>query len=162
MTEEEFRTRVMCHRQLMMAIAMTVLCNRDDALDCLQETFVGLWKNRSRLSGIENIRQYCATSVRNNALRMLPQKPSCPLENAGEQFAEGDADSRLENQDDLKILASGLRKLPESQRQVVLMSAVSGLSAPEISCLTDFSPSNVRILLSRGRRSLREFFNRNR
>ena len=162
MTEEEFRTRVMCHRQLMMAIAMTVLCNRDDALDCLQDTFVGLWRARSKLSGVENMRQYCMTSVRNNALKMVSKRSSFSLEKAEEMVSDGEPASRLEGKESLTILASGLRKLPESQRRVVLMSAISGLSAPEISDLTELSPSNVRVPLSRGRKALKEFLNRNR
>ncbi len=162
MTEEDFRTRVMSHRQLMMAVAMTVLCNRDDALDCLQDTFVSLWRNREKIAGVENIRQYCVTAVRNTALGMLRKEPAGSLEKAEELFADGNPESGLETRENFQVLTSGLKGLPERQRQVVLMSAISGLSAPEISVITDLSPSNVRTLLSRGRRSLKEFFIRNR
>ncbi len=161
MTEEEFREVVMCHRQMMMAIAMTVLCDRDDALDCLQETFAKLWKNRNRIMEMENLKQYCISSVKNNALMILRKKRNCSLNYSEDIISDEDSSKKLEGKESVIILDRGLRSLPEMQRKVILMSAVSDMSAPEISELTDLAPANVRQLLSRGRRALKEYFKKN-
>ncbi len=161
MTEEEFRNTVMCHRQMMMAIAMTVLCNREDALDCLQDTFVALWKNRDKIGDLDSVRQYCLTSVRNNAMMMIKKRRSASLESADELSVSDDPLSRIERNEKMRILEKGLRKLPESQRQVLLMSSISGLSAPEIAEMTSMSYANVRQLLSRGRQFLKVYFKMN-
>lgn len=55
-------------------------------------------------------------------------------------------------------MAELLKRLPENQRTVVVMSAVTGLSNSEISQATGLSAENVRVLLSRGRKKLRELF----
>ncbi|MDE6488217.1 MAG: sigma-70 region 4 domain-containing protein [Paramuribaculum sp.] len=54
----------------------------------------------------------------------------------------------------LKLMAS----LPEAQQRVVRLSSVGGCSNDEIAELTGFSPANVRTLLSRGRKRIRELF----
>lgn len=146
---------------MMMAIAMTVLCNREDALDCLQDTFVALWKNRDKIGDLDSVRQYCLTSVRNNAMMMIKKRRSASLESADELSVSDDPLSRIERNEKMRILEKGLRKLPESQRQVLLMSSISGLSAPEIAEMTSMSYANVRQLLSRGRQFLKVYFKMN-
>lgn len=53
-----------------------------------------------------------------------------------------------------------MRLLPETQRKVVELSSVRGLSNAEITDITGLSDENVRVLLSRGRRRLRELYGR--
>lgn len=151
----------MCHRQMMMAIAMTVLCDRDDALDCLQETFAKLWKIRERLNELENLRKYCMSSVKNNALVMLRRKQEVIDNYSDDIISNDDSSNEIEGKEKMRILDCGLKSLPEMQRKVILMSAISDLSAPEISEMTDLSTANVRQLLSRGRRALKEYFKKN-
>jgi len=50
--------------------------------------------------------------------------------------------------------------LPENQRRVVMLSGIAGLSNSEIKKATGLSDDNVRVLLSRGRKKLRELFSR--
>lgn len=69
-----------------------------------------------------------------------------------------DAD-RLESADELRLLRTLLPQLPDNQRKAVELSAFSGCSNDEIAELTGESPANVRQLLSRGRRKLKELYN---
>ncbi|MBN1116480.1 MAG: hypothetical protein JXA77_04725 [Bacteroidales bacterium] len=50
---------------------MTFIHQKDTAEDIVQEQFVYLWENWSRLSEIEAIKSYLYTSVRNKSLSYL-------------------------------------------------------------------------------------------
>lgn len=51
--------------------------------------------------------------------------------------------------------------LPEGQRTAIRLSSFGGLDNNEIAATTGLSEANVRQLLSRGRRKLRELWNEN-
>ena len=54
-------------------------------------------------------------------------------------------------------LAEALSKLKEDEREVVLLSIVSGLSSNEVADLTGLAPGSVRSKLSRSLSKMREF-----
>ena len=52
-----------------------------------------------------------------------------------------------------------MNKLPEQQRQVLQLRAFNECSFEEIESITGLTSVNVRTLLSRGRRRLKELYN---
>jgi RNA polymerase sigma-70 factor (ECF subfamily) len=54
------------------------------------------------------------------------------------------------------ILEESLRSLTEQERQIVLLSAVSGLNSKEIADITGLSAGGVRSSLSRSLKKLRQ------
>ena len=66
--------------------------------------------------------------------------------------------SGVEEKESLEILRKGLSKLLEIQRKLVLMSSVSGLTNYEIAKITGLSLTNVSTLLSRGRKTLKKYY----
>ena len=49
-------------------------------------------------------------------------------------------------------------ELPEQQRQIITLRDVEGRTYEEIENLTKLSPTNIRVLLSRARKTIRERF----
>ena len=49
-------------------------------------------------------------------------------------------------------------ELPEQQRQIITLRDVEGQTYEEIENLTKLSPTNIRVLLSRARKTIRERF----
>ena len=74
MTEKEFKETVLPHHQLMLAEALRLLKNRDEALDCLQDAVTALWKSRKELTTVKNVKAYCMKIVCNRALEMIRQR----------------------------------------------------------------------------------------
>ena len=60
----------------------------------------------------------------------------------------------------VEVLESALDALPETQRQVVLLRDVEGLSALDVCNVLDLSETNQRVLLHRGRARLRRALDR--
>lgn len=162
MNETRFRSCIMPLHKHLFAYALSILGNESDAADCMQEALTKLWENRQRLAEIENVQAYATVTVRNIAVNIISRQRrfierSSPPPPDLSDFSPG-AEEMLESRDNLRIVSRMLSDLPENQRKVVVMSAVSGLSNDEIREATGFTDDNVRVLLSRGRKKLRQLF----
>lgn len=158
MTEQQFRDVVMPHHRLMAGMAMAVLGDREDASDCLQDCMMALWNRRDELEHIDNVKAYCLRTVRNCALSML--RRTNRLETViPEIFESLDPETRLEHKDRLEKVMAHIETLPGPQREVIRMSAVLGLSNDDVAKMSGQSAGNVRTLLSRARKRLKEYIN---
>lgn len=158
MTEQQFRDRVMPHHRLMSGMAMAILGDREDAMDCLQDCLLALWNRRDELEHVDNVKAYCLHTVRNCALSML--RRTNRLETVIPEIDESlDPQTRLEDKDRLAKVMEQIESLPAAQREVIRMSAILDLSNDDVAQMSGQSPGNVRTLLSRARKSLRKFLN---
>ena len=157
MTEEEFKKAVLPHHKMMLAEAMRLLKNRDEALDCLQDAITSLWKSRSKMSQVENIKAYCLKSVSNRALEMMRQQHISYSEYSNDLQGDVTPVSTLESIEKGAIIKLAINSLPENERKVVLMRAINGMTSEERANATGFTPANVRLLLHRGRKRLKDF-----
>lgn len=158
MTEQQFRDRVMPHHRLMSGMAMAILGDREDAMDCLQDCLLALWNRRDELEHVDNVKAYCLHTVRNCALSML--RRTNRLETVIPEIDESlDPQTRLEDKDRLAKVMEQIESLPAAQREVIRMSAILGLSNDDVAKMSGQSPGNVRTLLSRARKRLKEYFN---
>lgn len=161
MNENGFRRCILPLQKNLYAHAFAILRNENDAADCLQEAMSRLWQNRDRLDSLDNPAAYAVASVRNVALNMLSRARPLSLFGDSPPDVADDSlspESALGVKDDERLMESLLGRLPESQRTVVELSAVAGLSNSEIREATGLSDDNVRVLLSRGRKRLRQLF----
>ena len=158
MTEQQFRDVVMPHHRLMAGMAMAVLGDREEASDCLQDCLLALWNRRDELERVDNVKAYCLRTVRNCALSML--RRANRLETIIPEMIESlDPETRLEHKDRLEKVMAHIETLPGPQREVIRMSAVLGLSNDDVAKMSGQSPGNVRTLLSRARKRLKEYIN---
>lgn len=168
MTEEEFKKAVLPHHQQMMAEAFRILQNRDDALDCLQDTVTALWNNRKMLHDVENIRSYCLRTISNRAIEMLRQQvktnpesqDSLRLQNALQ--SDDPPDAAIERTEKMELLRRAIRELPENERKVIVMKVIKEMTGEEIAEATGLSHGNVRVLLHRGRQRLKEYLDKHK
>ena len=160
MTEQEFKETVLPHHQMMLGEAIRLLKNRDEALDCLQDAVTALWKSRQELAKVSNIKAYCIKSVSNRALEMIRQHKISDSEYGKDLPSDMTAASAVERRENAAILRKAIKHLPENERKVVLLRAINGMSSDEISKTTGFSPTNVRVLLHRGRKRIKDYMNK--
>lgn len=166
MTEREFRERVLSLRRLMYGVALKMGIPPDDAADAVQEALVKLWRHRDGIP--ENpgeSRLYCMAALRNECLSLIRRRPPAsaasagiPLEEAADVKASPDNDTGLvaEYNDTRRHIEILIDTLPPGQRDAIRMSGFGGLDNSEIAEATGQTENNVRQLLSRGRRRLRE------
>lgn len=162
MTEEEFKKAVMPHHQLMMAEALHILQNRDDALDCLQDAITALWKSRKTLLSVGNIRAYCVKTVSNRAIEMLRRQVRTEDESNDTMISDDPPDAALERAEKMALLKKAVKLLPENERMVIVMKVLKGMSGEEIAETTGLSHSNVRVLTHRARQRLKEYLEKHK
>ena len=67
-------------------------------------------------------------------------------------------DKELEMQDKVEQVRHLINRLPENQRQVLRLRGIEDCSIDEIEQITGLSAVNIRVLLSRARKIIREQF----
>ena len=88
----------------------------------------------------------------NEVRRSVREGISVPVEDIGPLFAvKSNATAKLE----LRDLETAIAKLPEEQRQVVLLVGLEGMSYEDAASIQDVPVGTVRSRLSRGRDQLR-------
>lgn len=160
MTEQEFRTKVMPLRRLMYGVALRMGIPPDDAADAVQETQIRLWRRREGIPpDAAELKLYCMASMRNECLtRIKLRKATQPIEEAiSKSSGEPDFLEIKDTQSQIEIM---IRRLPKGQRDAIRLSAFGEYETSEIADALGQTETNVRQLLSRGRKRLREMMNK--
>lgn len=157
MTNAEFIAFMTDLHDDMHRLATAVTGSPEDASDAVQETMLKLWRVRQKIPpdrpGAE---AYCFKSIRMNCYTLLSRRkpeeniPDIPLP------AEDAADSRAIFSDSQRILMQLIDRLPDNQKTVIRLSSLEGADIARTAKMTDLTETNVRQLLSRARKTLRE------
>lgn len=154
---EQFKQTVLPHTPAMLRILKLTLGDEEAARDVLQEVLTRLWESRQKLSGVDNIRAYCLKSARNLALNHLER--SRRFESI-EQCREIEDAANPALTAELSSATALIDCLPVQQQTVLRMRTFADMEVDEISDSLGISQANVRQLLSRARRKLRELYNK--
>ena len=159
MEETEFREKVMPLQRMMYAMALKMGLPPDDAADAVQETQLKLWRGREGIpEDPAATKAYCMVSFRNECLSILRRRlDTTDIENAA-GLRSSSVTEMLEANDTKVRIEQLIDSLPEGQQRVIRLSSFGEYDVMEISEVTGYSPGNVRQLLSRGRKRLRELF----
>ncbi len=162
MDSSAFKRLLLPHYRQMYVTAMTILRNSDDASDAVQEAFTRLWERRDELPNIDNPEAFCVTTVKRICIDRL-RRSSLPINEVNEDtlLIADDSDKQADNRESIQLVTLLMSKLPEQQRQVLQLRAFNDCSFEEIESITGLTGVNVRTLLSRARRRMRELFNSN-
>lgn len=162
MDAAEFKYLFLPCQNKLYRLAFRLTGNAQDAEDMVQETYLRLWKRRGELVGLTNPDAFCMTTLKNVCFDAMRQKRPPEDDSPPEQLSIADTqDISLETEmvDSAEILTILIDKLPEPQRSVIRMRDISDLSFDEIGLATGISEGNIRVLLSRARKKIREQFN---
>ena len=162
MDSSAFKRLLLPHYRRMYATAITILRNSDDASDAVQEAFTRLWEKRDDLPNIDTPEAYCVTTIKRICIDRI-RKNALPINEVTEDtlLISDDSDIQADNRESIQLVTLLMSKLPEQQRQVLQLRAFNDCSFEEIESITGLTGVNVRTLLSRARRRMRELFNSN-
>jgi RNA polymerase sigma-70 factor, ECF subfamily len=161
-TEVAERYRSTIHRYVLRLVG-----NADRADDLTQETFLRAHRRLTDLKdpgAVEAWLYRIATNVCYDYFRKREHRqPALPLVSLGQDESSMIADEAplrsdqlLEQNEMSDCVLRYLAGLPESQRQVILLHDLQGLTGPEIAATLGLSLDNVKIRLHRARARLRE------
>lgn len=143
-------------------IAYALVGNKSDAEDILQDAYYKLWSRRNELADVRNPEAFCVTLVKNLCLDFLrsprADRQDEDVTEAVTLPADSSPDEKLEMQDKVEQVRHLIDRLPENQRQVLRLRGIEDCSMEEIEQITGLSAANIRVLLSRARKIIREQF----
>ena len=158
MNAEEFKSIYYPFHPKLYRIAFALLNNADDAEDILQDTYYKLWSQRAELTNILQPEAFCVRLLKNLCLDFL-RKPRNRSDNEPAELmqitTETTPEDELESKEKIEQIEALIERLPEKQRIVIQMRGSGDCSSEEIEAATGESAENVRVLLSRARKSLK-------
>ena len=129
------------------------------AEDLLQETFLRVFRARATYEGEGQFRAWLFTIARRLVIDWRrSRKLAWSDDPAALETTAGPtrADDRTAVRDLIVRLERALRRLPEGQREVVLLSRHAGLDAGQVAQVTGSTPGAVRVTLHRALQRLHE------
>lgn len=150
------------HSPMLYRVAFSVLRNRVDAEDAVQETFLRVLRQRENLAAVRDMRVWLVRIVWNLALDRKRRLKASPLAEEAVELLEA-APSKELRADSAMIAAEAhaqilqaMDRLPRKEREVLLLSAIEELDTPQIAGVLGVTESSVRSRLFRARQRLRE------
>lgn len=155
-----FSQRVMPHSRKMFAVAYHYLQRSDEAEDVVQDVMVKLWQMREKLPPGDQLLPFLMTVTKNLCIdRLRSRQDHVDFDdnvNADTDFDIDFDEDRLENKDRLRQTLRLMKELPPDQEKVLKLKVFEELENEQIAQLMNIKEDNVRQLLSRARRKLKE------
>lgn len=135
----------------MFRMACSILGRSDEAQDMMQDVAERILRRQESLEDVGNIDSFLAKAVRNACIdRIRRRKETTP------KIPDIPDEKNPDRWNDRQIVHKALSKLPERQRLAVHLKDIEGYSNKELADILETDETNVRTILSRGRKALRE------
>ena len=141
--------------------AMRFSRNHEEAEDIVQDVFLKLLNMGEKLDTYRNKEALAFTVTRNLCLDRIRTRHTVSIEDSGvpeKQEPDDPPDVRLDKKEKAGKILQIMEQLPEVQRTVLHMRDVEGLDFGTIAVATDMTVNNVRVVLSRARKKVKEMF----
>lgn len=146
------------HSGLLFRVAYSVVRDRSEAEDVVQDAYVRVLQQQSKLAGVVEMRAWLVRIAWNLALdrkrrgRVMQMDPEFAEALTGRELP---ADVALEERRRMERVLAVMDRLPKLEREALLLSAIEELSTREIAAVLGRTESSVRALLFRARTRLK-------
>ena len=165
--QEAFEQLVRDNQNRVYSLAVRLVGDREEAADLAQEAFLKAWQGLSSFQGESSFSTWIYRLTTNVCIDYLRRKkrrqevePAVSLDDEDSGWAEpadaGQDPQRKLEAERSRALSRGLERLPEHQRQVLVMRELSGLSYQEIGAATGLDLGTVKSRIARARLALRK------
>lgn len=147
-----------CHER-MYRMAWLLTGNAQAAEDLVQEAFLKLWLKRDALQITSSAETFCVTTVKNLFYDQVRKRRPQTTNHTPEELQiphDDDAARTMEQAEDRQMAWQLISRLPEQQRQIVMMRDIGEMEYREIERQTGLTAVHVRVLLSRARKQMRQ------
>ena len=143
-------------------LALSLVKDKLEAEDIVQDVFLKLWDKRDEWKNIENVEAYCFRMAKNlsldrmTSLRMKTTE-SISSEDSDYKFVDSQTPlSQFERMEKRQAIDKSIELLPENQRMVFQLREVEGMSYQEIAATLNISEELVKVSLYRARNKLKD------
>lgn len=162
MTKEKFKSHVLPIKGKLFRLAVTMLNNRQEAEDTIQDVYLKLWNMREELAEYKSVEALAVTMAKNLCLDKLRsyrnrKQDDCGLEHMKLSTAgRPDPAEILELSENMQFIHEIIRELPDQQRMIIHLRDIEQYTYEEIAEMTGLKINNIRVALSRARKSVRK------
>lgn len=139
------------------------LSNKEDAEDITSEVFIKTWNYLIKEEKeIGSLRKLLYTIARNKIIdvyRERATKMECPLDNVQHELYTDDFKKTIELNEEKNQLITVIKKMKHEYQEVIHLKYIEGLSATEIAAILDKNYTNVRVIIHRATKKLKELSN---
>ncbi len=157
MTNDEFENLIIQQKNKLYRFAFSILRNREETEDAVQDIVLKLWKMRMSLEINKNVESFCMQSIKNHCLDIL-RKQNQYLNYRNNSTFNYHENSNIDNIDLVEKIKIEVRNLPTQQRMAIELKDFQGYDYQEISDILGQRVNAVRAKVSRGRKKLYEIF----
>lgn len=150
------------HERLVLATALRLTGNLEDAQDISQEVFLRLYKSLGKVQAADALPAWLYRVTVNACHDLRRRKPaSAPVEMVGDFPSGGiDPQTRLTQQERRRVLEMSLRILPDKERAALVLRDLEGLSTEEVARTLGSSEATVRSQVAKARAKVHDFVER--
>jgi len=122
----------------------------------VQDTFLFIWENKSRLDHEKNLKTYLFTTVRNKSLNFINSAAESKRSESDAGDIEADSTFKaMENKELREALERAVEELPVKCKEIFIMSKFSHLTYREIAEILGISIKTVETQMTRALKKLR-------
>lgn len=161
---DAFNDLVLCYQDMLFALVVRMVPDRDQASDAVQEAFFSAYRKRDQFRG-GSVRSWLSRIAINAAMdaqRLKKRRPADPypeFEDDSWQPPATEADNPVTTAltaERHRALNGALARITDDQRSAIVLFDVEGYDYAEIASLTGVSIGTVKSRIHRGRLALRD------
>ena len=133
----------------MFRLACSILGRSDEAEDMMQDVAERILRRQTR--DIGNIDAFLTQSVRNACIDRIRRRRDIPP-----KIPDVPDDKNPDRGNERQLIHKAMARLPEKQRTALHLKDIEGYSTKEVADILETDEANVRTILSRSRKALRE------
>lgn len=157
---EQFKLIVLPISAKLFRIAQSLLCDEDEAKDTLQDLYSKLWEQKEKLTEINNTEAYCVTMIKNLCINKLKMNNKYEILDIFDQEYKlphcNTPEDQLIMRENIQKVYQEIANLPDIQKKVLHLKQFRNCTFEEIAEITGLTEVNVRVILSRARKTLKE------
>lgn len=159
MNQNEFMQLTNVFKDKVFRLSKRLLVSTEEAEDATQEVLVKLWNKKEGLSSYHSIEAFAMTLTKNYCLDQLKSKRAGNLKIVHTNFTDREAglQQKVEDSDSWNWVEKIINQLPDQQKMIVQMRDVEQFEFEEIAKIMEMNETAIRVALSRGRKTIREY-----
>ena len=158
-----FNDLVVCYQDMLFALVVRMVPDRDQASDAVQEAFFSAYRNMDGFRG-GSVKSWLSRIAINAAMdtqRLRKRRPSEPYPELEDETWQPPADASADpvitslTSERHRVLNAALARITDDQRTAIVLYDVEGYDYAEIADMTGVSVGTVKSRIHRGRLALR-------
>ena len=115
MTNDEFENLIIQQKNKLYRFAFSILRNREETEDAVQDIVLKLWKMRMSLEINKNVESFCMNAIKNHCFDVLRKEKQRVIYQSTNSFTKSE-NTEIENIDLVEKVKQELHRLPTQQR----------------------------------------------